>query len=57
MSPEVFDPELIRAWLDRCGPFEPEAFGDMVDFAVEHIGPDQHLPTLLEAARQALGGA
>ncbi len=57
VSPEVFDPEVVRAWLDRYGPFDPDAFGDMVDFAVEHTGPDRHLPTLLEAARQALGGA
>ena len=57
VSPEVFDPELVRTWLDRHGPFEPDAFGDMVDFAVEHTGPDRHLPTLLDAARRALGGA
>ena len=57
MSPEVFDPELVRIWLDRYGPYDPDAFGDMVDFVVEHAGPDRHLPTLLEAARQALGGA
>ena len=57
VSPDVFDPEVVRAWLYRRGPFDPDAFGDMVDFVVEHTGPDRHLPTLLEAARQALGGA
>ena len=57
VSPDVYSPEVVRAWLDRYGPFDPDAFGDMVDFAVEHDGPDQHLHTLLEAVRHALGGA
>ena len=57
VSPEVFDPDIVRTWLDQYGPFDPETFGDMVDFAVEHAGPDQHLKTLLDAARLSLGGA
>ena len=57
VSPEVFDPDVVRAFLARFGPFEPEPFGDMIDFAVEHGGADRHLPTLLDAARHALGGA
>jgi hypothetical protein len=42
--------------LDRYGPYDPDTFGDMLDFVVEHMGIDGHLPTLLEAVRCALAG-
>ncbi len=53
---ETFDPGTVRDFLDRYGPYDPDTFGDMLDFVVEHMGCDGHLPTLLEAVRCALGG-
>ncbi len=57
VSPDVFDPDAVRAFLDRYGPFDPDLFGDVVNLAVEHGGDDLHLTTLLDGARKALGGA
>jgi transposase InsO family protein len=56
VATETFDPGTVRDFLDRYGPYDPDAFGDMLDFVIEHMGVDSHLPTLLEAVRCALGG-
>jgi len=57
VTPETFDLGAVRDFLDRYGPCDPDAFGDVLDAVVEHMGADHHLPTLLEATRAALGGA
>lgn len=54
----VFDEDAVRDFLHRYGPLDPDAVAEIVDFAVEHGGTDQHVRVVLDAVRDALvGGA
>ena len=59
LAAAVFDEEAVREFLHRYGPLEPDAVAEIVDFAVEHGGADQHMRVVLDGVYDALigGGA
>jgi hypothetical protein len=56
LHPDVFDRRAVLDWLERFGPLDPEPVGEMLDFVVEHLGPEQHIGEYLDALHAALLG-
>ncbi len=56
LLPEVFDEHEVREFVGRYGPYEPSVIEELLTFAVEVGGADQHIHTVLRGLREALGG-
>ena len=52
----VVQDEPVMAFLDRYGPFDPEAVGELLTHLLEHTPADQHISHYLDAVRQQLRG-
>ncbi len=50
----VFDESTVRDWLRHYGPLDTEPVIELLDFAVEHMGPSQHVQQYLDALHAAL---
>ena len=48
LAPEVMDTATLRTWLDRFGPFEPEAVDRALDLALPTLGISQHIQQYLD---------
>lgn len=56
LLPEVFDEHEVREFVGRYGPYEPNVIEELLTFAVEVGGADQHIHTVLRGVYDALGG-
>lgn len=54
LDPAVFDEPTVRDWLRRYGPLDTEPVVEHLDFAIDHMGPSQHVHQYLDALRAAL---
>lgn len=56
LDPDVMDEEVVRAWLDRYGPLEPEPVAELLDFSLPTMGAGLHVQQYLDMLHAALLG-
>lgn len=56
LAPDVFDEATVRRWLDRYGPLDAGPVAELLDFAIEHMGPSHHVDNYLDMLHAALFG-
>jgi hypothetical protein len=56
LDPAVVDAATVRTWLERFGPFDPEAAAAVLDGLLTHEPPDRHVTFYLDAIRRQTFG-
>lgn len=56
VDPDVLDENIVRTFLGRYGPFEPDAVEQALRRILRHQPADQHVQVTLEAVRAQLSG-